>query len=123
MTIRLTWLENINQRDRDHPSRPSTLFTCHTIAKTITLALALVRAGDHPGWKVFSVPIWGYPSIPVHIHPVLPLYLLFSVLPAFFISTWNALYSFFLNGVILFVTVLVHELGHRCGQTRKRHCR
>ena len=62
-------------------------------------------------FKVCNIPIIRG-GIPLHIHNLWLLFVIFSVFSALPLSPVYALYTFILCGPILFLTVLIHELGH-----------
>jgi len=59
--------------------------------------------------RVCTLPLY---KIALHIHYTWPIFILLTTISAFQISYLYALYSFLLGGPILFLTVLIHELGH-----------
>lgn len=60
--------------------------------------------------KVLTLPILG--GVPLHIHSLWLVFILLSCLGAWQISSLFAVYSLLLGGPVLFLTVLIHELGH-----------
>jgi Zn-dependent protease len=60
--------------------------------------------------KICTIPI--HKGISLYIHYTWPIFLLISYFSPLYISSLYALYSFILGGPILFLTVLIHELGH-----------
>lgn len=51
-------------------------------------------------------------GVPLRIHYLWPFFLILSAFPAFYTSTIVGIFSLVLAGPILFVTVLLHEMGH-----------
>eukprot|EP01041_Mallomonas_annulata_P005399 gene5399-10796_t len=69
--------------------------------------------GDGPAknsLKVCTIPI--FRGIALHIHYAWPIFIILAYISALQISQLYGLYSFILGGPILFLTVLIHELGH-----------
>jgi len=66
-------------------------------------------------FKICTLPVLG--GIPLHLHSFFLWYIVISTLLGFLHGVLYVPFNFLLNGVILFVTVLVHELGH-CACTK-----
>ncbi len=61
-------------------------------------------------FKIGTIPILG--GVALHIHMLWLLFIGLSCLGALQISFLFGVYSFLLGGPVLFLTVLIHELGH-----------
>ena len=55
---------------------------------------------------------FGPNGIPLRIHYLWPFFLVLSAFPAFYTSSVMGVFSLVLGGPVLFMTVLIHELGH-----------
>jgi membrane-associated protease RseP (regulator of RpoE activity) len=70
-------------------------------------------------WQIGTITLKGQ-TVPVKLHYLLPIYWVFSLIMGIMRGGTYFGYLVVTDVLILFLTVFVHELGHRCVRVRVR---